>query len=245
MFGLDDAAAGLIVSKAAGGLWDVFAPKPKYTPPRVPWDARKTLFASDFSEQLAQQEERQIDRARLEAGRTGTPLGGAYLDMVGSLGEESEKLFSTQYGEYSRMIEGEKIKWAQQQGSIQAQVDYQGDVSRRAAVGDMIGGIGGVISGSLAKGGAEDRWGGYVEQMVGGEGATVGDAPIGGMLGKMWNYAITEMNKPDTDKAAMMNVISAIVEAVKGLSGGMVDINYPAQTSLENITIGNSSGVRP
>lgn len=147
MFGIDDA---LIASAAIGTgsrLIGAIVGEIQGTPEleSLNWEAERTLFMGRLREAIEARGEEATSRARLEAERIGTPMGGSYLQAVTDIEKNLNELFAKEVGTFEIQQAGAKREWA----GKQAMVKLQGQQAQNRMWQEVIGGIGGDISGAI------------------------------------------------------------------------------------------------
>ena len=147
MFGLDDAILGATIAKIGSSLIGGIVSEIQGTPEleSLNWEAERTLFMGRLREAIEARGEEATSRARLEAERIGTPLGGSYLQAVSEIEKNLNELFAREVGTFEIQQAGAKREWV----GKQAMVRLQGQQAQNQMWQEIIGGIGGTIGGAI------------------------------------------------------------------------------------------------
>jgi len=108
----------------------------------LPFAAEKARYAASLRETLAGEVGESQAILRREAMRSGTALGGAYLEGVSQLEQKRMEIFGRELSKYEIQQVAAQRAWQQQQ----AQVAYQAGVSRRQGIRELIGGAAGALA---------------------------------------------------------------------------------------------------
>jgi len=130
-----------IGTNVATGLWDIFGPKPK---PRTPaWGQAAALYSKFMREETGEMEEETMARGRLEAERAGLGSGAAYLEMIGGIQEQRNRILGREISRFGIQQELQKAEWSQKASLA----EYQQDIGLKERSMQRLENIGGAIAG--------------------------------------------------------------------------------------------------
>lgn len=161
--------------------------------PTMQWGAESARFASFLQEQLRPQAVESISRLRLEAARTGTPMGGAYLEGVSEIEQRLDEIFGREISRFEIEQMQAKRGWGQQMEMLR----YQRGQERRGMVESMFGTLA-AIPGQMYGAEQQARTTEAMTSVLGGMGET---QPATGMLDPLNALIMSQMAQflGDTD----------------------------------------------
>lgn len=89
--------------------------------PTMEWGAERAKFSHFLREQLIPQREEAIRRLRLEAARSGTAMGGAYLEGVTGIMQKGEEIFGREISRFEIEQSLAQRQWGQQMAMLRYQ----------------------------------------------------------------------------------------------------------------------------
>jgi len=107
-----------------------------------PWGAMRASYAAELQDILGGQKEKAFGVARREATRTGTALGGAYLESVTQIEQQISDIFGREMSQF----EMKQMEMQAQWGMEQAKVKYAESAQARQETQGMVGNIFGTLA---------------------------------------------------------------------------------------------------